>query len=323
LAKDLRHTLEIAMTTRRSPLVCNLLAAVTAGCLALGATCAFAAAPKSKRPAPAKGAAVKPAEPAAPPKAEEPAPAGRPPAAEPTAPAPPAGPTAPEVVPPAVRAPTIRKHKDEPGDESQFAGGFFRIGLGYATDGGGVGRDLGATWEGADTDFDPEVAYRTRAGAGPAVAFQGGYNVLGYGSIAVELSGHGSPSSDKMKFAGGGAISTILGVHPLRFWRSDLPYDVCVYGGYTFFDILAYNENEFQSAAKGKSWMGSGIPFGLSGEYKFKASSSFALGLDLRFAHTSYDTWIYNWDKDIKADLSSSPVTTLRFEPKLMLNWHF
>lgn len=345
LAKDLRHTLEIAMTTRRSPLVCNLLAAVTAGCLAFSATQAFAA-PK-KRPPAAKAEAPAPA------KTDEAAPAGeRPPAAAPApapaaapAPAPAATPAAAEPaapVPAADRTPLIDTIP-APEVESQFEGGFFRLNLGYAGHGGEagpaipdmtagssditlLGNNTFASWRQKGCLFGSAACYkraiRSDVGSGVAVALQGGYNIKGYVSIWGDLSWHGSFGSKK-DIAGAGTAAVMLGLHPLRFWRADLPVDVMVYGGYGFFEILYYYETEFQTEAKGKAWTGSSIPFGLLTEYRFRRSGPFAMGLDLRLVNGRYNKWIYNNDKDYSSNLGSDPHTTLRFEPRLTMGWHF
>lgn len=340
------------MTTRRSPLVCNLLAAVTAGCLAFAATPATAA-PKKKRPPAAKGEEAGPAkaEETAPAQAEESAPAGaRPPAAAPApaptpAPAPAATPAAVEPaapVPAADRTPIIDTIP-APEAESQFAGGFFRLNLGYAGHGGEagpaipdmtagssdiklVGANSFAGWRKKGCLFGSAACYnraiRSDVGSGIAVALQGGYNIKGYVSIWGDLSWHGSFGSKK-DIAGAGTAAAMLGIHPLRFWRADLPVDVMVYGGYGFFEILYYHETEFQTEAKGKAWTGTSIPFGLLTEYRFRRSGPFAMGLDLRLVNGRYNKWIYNNDKDYSSNLGSDPHTTLRFEPRLTMGWHF
>lgn len=332
------------MTTRRSPLVCSLLAAVATGGLFLASSSASAA-PKKKRPAPAT------AEESAPAAADAPATGGRPPAAAPAptpAPAPAAAPAPAPVAEPATPVPAADRTPiidtiPAPEVESQFEGGFFRLNLGYAGHGGEAGPAIPdmtagsssitlsgansfATWRRKGCLFGTAACYnraiRSDVGSGLAVALQGGYNIKGYVSIWGDLSWHGSFGSKK-DIAGAGTAAVMLGLHPLRFWRADLPVDVMVYGGYGFFEILYYYETEFQTEAKGKAWTGSSIPFGLLTEYRFRRGSPFAMGLDLRLVNGRYSKWIYNNDKDYSSNLESKPHTTLRFEPRLTLGWHF
>jgi hypothetical protein len=324
------------MTTRRSPLVCNLLTAVTAGCLAFAAL--------SVSPAPAEAAKKK--------KSSEPAKVddtgGRPPAAEP-APAPVPAP-APAPVPASDSAPLPPPDRKMAVDvvpaptrtASQFDGGFFRFNLGYASDGGEagplipdmtagssdltiLGNNSFASWRKKGCLVGNLACYpraiRSDVGAGLAVAMQIGYNFSGYASMWADLSWHGSLGS-KADIAGAGTVAAMVGIHPLRFWRSDLPVDVMVYGGYGLFEILYYYETEFQTEAKGKAWTGSSIPFGLLTEYRFKPTSPFSMGLDLRMVQGRYNKWIYNNDKDYASNLDT-PHTTLRFEPRVTLGWHF
>ena len=163
-------------------------------------------------------------------------------------------------------------------------------------------------------------AVTTNRGAGLAAALQLGYNIKGYVSLAVDLAWHGSFGA-KTDTAGNGTVSGLLGLHPLRFWRHDLPVDVKLYAGYGFFDILYYYEAEIQTEAKGKAWTGTALPFGLQTEYKFDEKGAFALGLDLRAVKGSYTKWIYNYDNDITSN-PSTPVETFRFEPRLTLTAH-
>ena len=224
-------------------------------------------------------------------------------------------------------------------------GGFFlSLNIGYASSGGQAGPPIpqpmggnlmgivvnGQTWDqwaqtpctGAFGERCYSKAVTTDGGAGLAAAFQVGYNVSGYVSFWGDLSWHGSFGS-KTETGGAGTVALMLGFHPLRFWRPDPPVDLRLYAGYGVFEILYYYETQLDAAmeAKGKSWMGTSIPFGLSFEYRIP-DSVFALGADLRFVSTSYNEWVYNYDNDQKS-LPSPPVTTFRFEPRVVMAWHF
>ncbi|MBM4345597.1 MAG: hypothetical protein FJ100_19675 [Deltaproteobacteria bacterium] len=279
-------------------------------------------------PAPAKPPAAEPARPAEPAKTVEP-----PKAAEP-APAP-----VPSKAPPGIDA-------DAPkavAADSVWAGFFFQFGFGYASHGGQAGPQIpavkgtleyhGQTYKGSlkMQDLQPfGVKYnelvRTDVGSGMAAMLQFGYNVAGYVSLWLDIAAHGTISTDKKSMSGGGGISFLAGVHPLRFVRPDLPVDTKLYYGYTPLDVLAYNENQIQPDYKAKAWLGPATPFGLHTEWKPKVKGAFALGLDLRMVHASYNQWYYNWDKEQYSSPGTdgtAEVTTLRFEPRLTLAAHF
>ena len=233
----------------------------------------------------------------------------------------------------------------EPNADPLWGGFFLSLNVGYASSGGTAGPVIpqptggglvgfiigGSSWSqwqqkncigpGAVARcYDKAVT--TDVGSGVAAAFQVGYNVAGYASFWADFSWHGSFGS-KTDTAGAGTVAVMLGLHPLRFWRPDAPVDVTLYAGYGFFEILYYYETQLdpQMEAKGKSWLGTAIPFGLSFEYRIPGSV-FALGADLRFVAASYDEWVYNYDNDQKSAMSPA-ITTLRFEPRLVMGWHF
>ncbi len=226
--------------------------------------------------------------------------------------------------------------------KSTFEGFFVQLGLGYSTSGGDGGPVIPDVQQGAATsewNFGTFQDWRNKGclygdshcynraittdrGAGLAAAFQLGYNIKGYADLALDFAWNGSFGSTA-DMAGAGAVSPMVGIHPLRFWRDDLPADVRLYTGFGAFDILYYYETEFQTEAKGKAWTGTSVPFGLQGEYKFDKNGAFALGLDLRFVRASYTKWIYNNDKDIASHMDSNPVTTMRFAPRVNFAFHF
>lgn len=209
--------------------------------------------------------------------------------------------------------------------KAKWQGFFLSLNVGYSTHGGATGvtiptvRGLGTIPVGPGYD----EAVTTARGNGLAIALQIGHNIKGYASIWADFAWNGDfGMQSRVDQDGFGTISLIAAIHPLRFWRPDAPFDVKLYAGYGFFEILYYYEMQFQAKATGKAWTGTAIPFGLSGEWRVP-DSVFAIGLDLRFIRGSYDTWIYNYDKDYSADLSADPVTTLRFAPRVTFGWHF
>lgn len=220
-------------------------------------------------------------------------------------------------------------------DQPLWGGFFLSFNIGYATSGGTAGPSIPNPSNGYKENLTPGLlragsfekygeAVTTDVGAGLALDFQIGYNIMGYVSLWADVAAHGSFGA-KSDTAGTGTVALMLGFHPLRFWRPDAPVDLKLYGGYGLFEILAYYEVIFQPEATGKAWTGTAIPFGLSAEYRIPGSV-FAMGLDLRFVAASYDRWIYNYDEDMKSDLGTPEyptTTTFRFEPRVVFGWHF
>ncbi len=230
----------------------------------------------------------------------------------------------------------------KPRVKAAFEGFFVNIDLGYSGSGGEAGplipdMQAGAgslpaswgsfsAWKSKGCLFGTSNCYNraitTDRGGGMAAALQLGYNIKGYVDLALDLAWSGSFGSTA-DTAGIGTVSTLIGIHPLRFWRADLPVDVRLYSGIGAFEVLYYYETEFQTEAKGKAWTGTSLPFGLQTEYKIDRDGAFAIGVDLRLVRGSYNKWIYNNDKDIASRLDDAPVTTLRFAPRLTFGFHF
>ncbi|HAN32812.1 MAG TPA: hypothetical protein DCQ06_14555 [Myxococcales bacterium] len=163
-------------------------------------------------------------------------------------------------------------------------------------------------------------AITTNRGSGLAAGLTFGYNIRGYASLALDLAWQGSFGA-KTDMAGIGVPSFTVGIHPLRFWKSDLPMDLRLYGGVGFFELSYYYEDQMQGEPEGKSWTGTSIPLGATFTYRIP-QSVFVVGLDLRYTMASYDRWFYNYSDDIKSELTN-PESTGRFTTKLLLAWHF
>ena len=237
----------------------------------------------------------------------------------------------PNVAPPALAPFEAAPQTFEPNAEPLWGGFFLSLNVGYATSGGKAGPIIppvehdGIPIIDLNPTSNPSAyakAVTTDGGAGLAAAFQVGYNIVGYVSFWGDFSWHGSFGS-KTDTAGAGTVALMLGLHPLQFWRPDSPVDMKLYCGYGVFEILYYYETQLDSLRKpkGKSWLGTAIPFGLSFEYRIPGSV-FALGADLRFVAAAYDEWIYNY-KNEKKSVLTTPETTFRFEPRLIMGWHF
>ncbi|MCO4762876.1 MAG: hypothetical protein KC502_15280 [Myxococcales bacterium] len=164
-------------------------------------------------------------------------------------------------------------------------------------------------------------AINTNGGTGLAAGFTIGYNIKGYVSLAVDAAWQGSFTGGKTDMSGVGVGNVMIGLHPLRLWRDNLEFDLKLYGGYGIYDISYYYENQTQTEAKGKSWIGTSIPMGATFYYRIPGSA-FVLGADFRQTAASYEAWMYNWDKDIKSE-PDPPVETSRVTARLVLGGHF
>lgn len=333
------HAVAVRRLALRGVLLRSVFAVVIAGTVWPGLAIAAKKKPvkKAEPTAPAAPAPVDPvvSTPAAPPPAAPTAPSAPPPqwtpppAAEPAVPTPAYKPTTrTELLPTEEpeRRPTRQKRR-----KAAWEGFFLEFNIGYANAGGEDGPaiaepenvimvpSLALTRELNRKDYDKAIT--TNRGAGVALALQIGYNIAGYASLWADLSWHGSFGA-KADMAGAGTAAAMLGLHPLRFWRDDLPADVRLYAGYGFFDLLYYYETQFQQEATGKAWLGTAIPFGLSAEYRLDDEGVFTMGADLRMVQASYTKWVYNNDKD-QASKLDPPVTTFRIEPRAVFGWHF
>ncbi len=291
-------------------------------------------------PPPTPPPAAKPTEKAAEKAAEKPADKGEVPPAAPKSPA-----DAP-VPKPVVRPSAFPEEDVAPPKKARrhatFEGFFLSLNLGTSNHGGVAGPlipdptagtgTVQATWGTfaawrqagclAGTKVCYDRAITTARGNGLAANLQIGYNIKGFVSLWADLAWSGSFGTTADS-AGIGTASAMLGLHPLRFWRDDLPVDVKLYSGYGFFESLYYYETEFQTEVKLKGWFGTSVPFGLHTELKIDRDGVFALGADLRFVAGSYTKWVYNNDKDIASRFDANPITTFRFVPRLSLGWHF
>ena len=171
-----------------------------------------------------------------------------------------------------------------------------------------------------------------RADSGDMIALQLrlGYNILGYASVEVDLSGAGSTSvTDGMAHVGFQGR-----LHPAQFFipHDDRDWDVSLFagGGYSIagykptFDPALHGgdpevkEQNRDAAFDSKGWSGVHVGFGASFDYQF--SDSGAVGFELKALRSFYGTWIANFE----APYESPPVETPEawvVAPTLRLTW--
>jgi hypothetical protein len=308
-----------------SPLAILLCIGLTSTFVASVVALPAAAAPAKKKKSAPKPTPKPEAQPEAPPIVHSPLVTPTPVA--PAAVAPKPAPVA-ETPAPSAEAPAIASAPQHTGEVvSPWEGFFFTFGLGYSNTGGEAGPGIpNSTSPSGGTNLHSVANYdelvTTDVGAGPSVLLRFGYNILGYASFWLDIAGHGSLSTDKKDLAGGGSAGVGLAVHPLAFWRRDLPVDASLYAGWSPIEILGYNENQSEYPDyKPKGWIGTNIPFGLTFEWKPNIAKGFAVGLDLRGVNTTYDKWYFSWDRE-ELSRPDTGIGTFRFEPRLTLAAH-
>jgi hypothetical protein len=235
------------------------------------------------------------------------------------------------------------KTKEDEDTTANFQGLFLKLGLGYGTVSGTDGpaipeitcaNCLSIPALALLRNNDParyKMAVTTNKGSGLATGIEFGYNVLGYGSIALDLAWQGSPFGSSTDNAGVGLGGGTIGFHPLRFVKKGkFPLDLRLYGGITY-GVNYYYENALQVDAKGKAWTGTAPLWGFAAEYMFKRKGIFALGLDVRNVLPGWTKWYYNYDKDQVSHLDqatpdsgiATSQSTSNWVVKLMFCWHF
>jgi hypothetical protein len=171
-----------------------------------------------------------------------------------------------------------------------------------------------------------------RADSGDMIAIQLrlGYNILGYASIEVDLSGAGSTSiTDGMAHVGfQGRLHPAQLVTP----HDDRDWDVSLFvgGGYSIagykpiYDPSLHGgdpdspELNRDAVFDSKGWTGAHIGFGAGFDYQFSDSGS--VGLDLKFIKPLYATWIANFEVPYEAPPVETPDAWV-VTPTVRLTW--
>jgi hypothetical protein len=175
--------------------------------------------------------------------------------------------------------------------------------------GGGV-QCIYAGGNGATVSPEEQFAevVRTDFGSGLAFELRFGWNVLGYASPELSVSGHGGLEGKE----GMAHVTGRLRIHPIQFWipMEERPYDATVYGGFGLPSFGGYHPDEFiQGNDDGKGWQGIHYDTGLS--FHWMVARVVSLGLDVRFLFPRYLTWIVNFDDDVQSLPKETPSTTV------------
>lgn len=164
----------------------------------------------------------------------------------------------------------------------------------------------------------------TDFGSGLATGIRFGYNVMGYGGVEFNLLAHGNWKSAGGTWEGLGHVGVLARLSPIQFMTlaknpklqalKDRTWDVTLFAGFAPYVVGGYHLN----ADVGRGWEGMSVQWGLGAEYYVIPTVS--LGADLRFLHTSFDTFLQDWspreafplDTNEKA-LVIAPMATITF----------
>lgn len=150
---------------------------------------------------------------------------------------------------------------------------------------------------------------------GLAIRFAMAYNILGYASIEIGLTGHGWNLGGDDNLGGSGHASLVAHFHPLQLWFPERDYDASVYlgGGYSIIGGGHSNDN------LDRGLDGGALECGFTGRYFF--TPWYSLGADFRFTLPFYNRWVVDWD-DEDYSLNSAP-SALFFAILVTSTFHF
>jgi len=149
---------------------------------------------------------------------------------------------------------------------------------------------------------------------GLAVRFAMAYNILGWTSIELGMTGHGWNLSGG-GIGGSGHVSMVAHFHPLQIWLPERNYDASVFLGGGFSIVGGGHPDD--SLDRGMD--GGMLECGFTGRYFF--TPWFSLGADFRFSVPFYTRWVVDWD-DEDYSFKSSP-DALFFSILVMSGFHF
>jgi len=156
---------------------------------------------------------------------------------------------------------------------------------------------------------------RTDFGGGMALELRFGYLVGGLIAPEISLGGHGSLDAE----AGAAYPSFVLRYHPAQHAIdfSERRWDVNVYAGVGY-AIGGYHPDPAIDP-DGKGWEGLAILTGVG--LSWQVDDAVSLGVDVRFALPQYSSFIFNWDRDLRAKPDGTP-STLVVMPTAQVIFH-
>ncbi len=215
-----------------------------------------------------------------------------------------------------------------PTDSFARGGLYFGIDLGGATVSGesNIALDVGPNvkFEGGSALQHAKQTW-TEFGSGMAAGLRLGYNVMGYGGLELNLLAHGNWKSAGGTWEGLGHVGVLARISPIQFLTlADNPklkaltnrdWDVKVFAGFAPYVVGGYHIN----ADVGRGWEGYSVEWGLGAEYYVVPTVSF--GMDLRFLHSSFDTYLQDWSPRDAKPLESNE-KALVVAPMFTMTFH-
>ena len=136
------------------------------------------------------------------------------------------------------------------------------------------------------------------------LAFQLGfaYNIMGYASLDLGITGHGWNLGTSDAIGGSGHASLVAHIHPLQFFLPpDRPYDASLFlgGGYSIVGGGQAGDN------RSRALDGGALECGMAGRWFF--TDWFSLGAELRLIAPFYSRWVVDWEDSEDYDLDGAP----------------
>jgi len=136
---------------------------------------------------------------------------------------------------------------------------------------------------------------------GLAVRFAMAYNILGYASVEVGMTGQGWHLGKPAAIGGSGHATLTAHFHPFELFMPDRDFDASVFlgGGYA---ILGggHEDNAFNRGLDGGL-----LECGLTGRYFF--APWFSLGAELRLGFPFFSRWHVDWEDGEHYSLKDNP----------------
>ena len=182
----------------------------------------------------------------------------------------------------------------------------------YAKEGFSVSLGLGGgLWSLSESDLSaelrklspPQTDYSLltdELSDGLAVRFSLAYNIKGYASVELGITGHGWNLDDSVTLGGSGSVALVAHLHPLEFFLPDRNFDATVFLGGGYVIVGGGHDTDHSRGLDGGA-----LECGFTGEYYF--TNWFSLGAQVRFAVPFFSRWFVDWKHDVDYSLDSSP----------------
>lgn len=148
---------------------------------------------------------------------------------------------------------------------------------------------------------------RTDFGSGMGFELTLGYNILGYVSPEISIVGNGDPAVED----GAAHIGFVVRYHPTQHFidHDDRDWDANVFFG-AGYSIGGYHPDQaIQGTDDGKGW--EGYHFTLGAGFDYAVAEFLSVGLDMHFILPRWESWIVNFDNDVRSKPVDTPMTLI------------